>query len=199
MFQSGKSSGSLKSANSAVWEASIFRTDLGWIGVAGRQGVLCRLTLGHANEHAARRALHLAYAGEIRDRHWSPDLRQRLEIYASGAVVDLSDIPRHLEARTPFQARVLELTIAVPFGATVTYGELAEQAGFPRAARAVGTVMSSNVIPLVIPCHRVVGAQGGLGGYSAPQGVRLKHRLLALEAMAVGNPLPSRAVRMAAP
>ena len=68
---------------------------------------------------------------------------------------------------------------AVPYGRVTTYGELAARAGRPRAARAVGTVMNRNPIPIVLPCHRVVGANGSLTGYGG--GLDRKQALLKLE------------------
>lgn len=79
---------------------------------------------------------------------------------------------------TPFQRRVWQTLRKLPPGQTETYGELAERAGFPRSARAVGTAMRKNPIPLLVPCHRVV-ASGGLGGYGGNP--ELKRQLLALE------------------
>jgi methylated-DNA-[protein]-cysteine S-methyltransferase len=67
----------------------------------------------------------------------------------------------------------------VPYGETTTYGALAAQVGAPRAARAVGTVMNRNPIPIVLPCHRVIGASGSLVGYAG--GLETKERLLRLE------------------
>lgn len=88
---------------------------------------------------------------------------------------ELSDFQRH--ALATLRAEVL-------YGETVTYGELAELAGRPGAARAVGTAMSRNPVPFFIPCHRVVAA-GGIGGYGGgAQGVALKRALLDLEARA---------------
>jgi methylated-DNA-[protein]-cysteine S-methyltransferase len=79
-----------------------------------------------------------------------------------------------------FRRRVLEtLTREVPWGETVTYGELAELSGAPRAARAVGTAMARNPVPILIPCHRVVSARG-IGGYGLA-GVSTKRVLLAVE------------------
>jgi len=75
-----------------------------------------------------------------------------------------------------------------------TYGELADLAGYPGAARAVGSVMSSNRYPIIIPCHRVVGSAGSLGGFSAPQGISLKERMLTLEG---ASPKPKRRTRKA--
>jgi methylated-DNA-[protein]-cysteine S-methyltransferase len=86
----------------------------------------------------------------------------------------------------PFQRTVLEtLRREVPWGETVTYGELADMAGRPRAARAVGTAMASNPVPLVVPCHRVLAANG-LGGYGGADGrPDLKRALLTLEGVHV--------------
>jgi methylated-DNA-[protein]-cysteine S-methyltransferase len=98
-----------------------------------------------------------------------------------GEQCDFDDVLLELPVRTEFQQRILKVTRRIPYGRTMSYGELAERAGFPRAARAVGTVMSCNRFPIVVPCHRVVASGGKTGGYTSPQGVSLKLRLLALE------------------
>jgi methylated-DNA-[protein]-cysteine S-methyltransferase len=81
----------------------------------------------------------------------------------------------------PFQRSALKATYAIPFGETRTYGELALQIGHPRAARAVGRAEATNPMPLVIPCHRVVGADGKLHGYGGGDGLPTKEWLLKLE------------------
>jgi methylated-DNA-[protein]-cysteine S-methyltransferase len=78
-----------------------------------------------------------------------------------------------------FTGRILRQTAQIPFGDVRSYGQLAAQAGSPRAARAVGNALGSNPIPIVVPCHRVLHADGGLGGYSG--GLDRKRYLLALE------------------
>ena len=83
---------------------------------------------------------------------------------------------------TPFQEQVLRLTCAIPYGSTLTYAALARQAGRPRAARAVGRAQATNPMPLVIPCHRVLGSDGKLHGYGAGEGLATKEWLLRLEA-----------------
>ncbi len=85
-----------------------------------------------------------------------------------------------------FAKQVLAATARIPFGRTTTYGELAERIGHPRAARAVGSALGSNPVPVVVPCHRVLRAGGALGGYGG--GLPRKELLLALE----GALLPSR-------
>ena len=75
---------------------------------------------------------------------------------------------------------------AIPYGETVSYAEIARRVGRPRAYRAVGAANGRNPIPIIIPCHRVVASDGGLGGYGG--GLPLKRRLLELEAGAVNDP-----------
>ena len=84
-----------------------------------------------------------------------------------------------LRGAAPFAQHVLEELARVPYGQTTTYGRLAAKVGAPRAARAVGTVMNRNPIPIVLPCHRVVGANGSLTGYGG--GLDVKEKLLRLE------------------
>jgi methylated-DNA-[protein]-cysteine S-methyltransferase len=82
---------------------------------------------------------------------------------------------------SPFQVQALQLTLNIPYGQTSTYKEIALRLGKPLSARAVGRAEATNPIPLVIPCHRVLGSDGGLHGYGGPGGIKLKAWLLALE------------------
>jgi methylated-DNA-[protein]-cysteine S-methyltransferase len=102
--------------------------------------------------------------------------------YAAGEPVDFADVPVALDHLTPFARRVVKHCRAIRRGQTRSYGDVAAAAGRPGAARAVGQVMAANRTPLVVPCHRVVAADGRLGGFSAPTGLAMKRRLLALEA-----------------
>jgi O-6-methylguanine DNA methyltransferase len=88
--------------------------------------------------------------------------------------VDLSGLPA-------FQQAVMQATLAVPYGQTTTYGEIAAAIGHPGAARAVGRAGATNPIPLVVPCHRVIGRDGKLHGYGGPGGIQLKAQLLEME------------------
>ncbi len=94
------------------------------------------------------------------------------------------EIPVDLSGETAFQERALRACAEDPYGETVSYGELARRCGQPGAARAVGQVMATNRLPLVVPCHRIIAARGGLGGYG--YGVALKGALLAMERQQVG-------------
>ncbi len=86
---------------------------------------------------------------------------------------------------TPFAQRVLHELQQIPYGTTISYADLAEHCGNPRAFRAVGWAMANNPIPIVIPCHRVINANGKLGNYSG--GIAMKKALLALETKASGK------------
>lgn len=96
------------------------------------------------------------------------------EIYALKIPVDWSIFPE-------FQKKVLKLAYDIPFGSVETYGQLAVRTGDPKSSRAVGAALGKNPIPIVIPCHRVVGADGRMHGYSAPGGLATKAWLLRLE------------------
>jgi methylated-DNA-[protein]-cysteine S-methyltransferase len=105
-------------------------------------------------------------------------VRKQLDEYFTGArrSFELDWDVRHLPA---YNQRVLEELARVEYGSTTTYGSLAALTGNPRAARAIGTVMNRNPIPIVLPCHRVVGASGKLTGYAG--GLERKEQLLRLE------------------
>jgi methylated-DNA-[protein]-cysteine S-methyltransferase len=104
----------------------------------------------------------------------------QLEEYLLGARQTFR-LPVDWSVMTPFQRNVLEIVNAIPYGETTTYGEIAARLGKPKAARAVGRANATNPIPLIIPCHRVIGADGKLCGYGAPGGIATKAWLLELE------------------
>jgi methylated-DNA-[protein]-cysteine S-methyltransferase len=108
-----------------------------------------------------------------------PELARRVGRYFAGEPVFFDDVEFDLSEYTPFQLAVADAMRAVPYGETVTYGELAALAGYPNAQRAAGTFCAHNRLPLILPCHRVVAA-GGLGSYGS-LGVDYKRRLLELE------------------
>jgi len=105
-------------------------------------------------------------------------LVKEIENYFGGEKVAFS-APIDWSGYTSFQRRVLEMVRTIPYGETITYGQLAWETGSPRGARAVGGVMRANRTPLVVPCHRVLAARGALGGFSC--GIDFKKYLLTLE------------------
>jgi methylated-DNA-[protein]-cysteine S-methyltransferase len=107
------------------------------------------------------------------------ELVHRLEAYFAAERVTFDDVELDLEGWTAFQLDVLRALRRVPYGDVVSYGDLARIAGYPRAQRAAGTFCARNRFGIVVPCHRVVGADG-LGSYGS-LGTEYKQRLLALE------------------
>ena len=91
------------------------------------------------------------------------------------------DCDLDLNGVTDFRRRVLEVCAKIPRGQTASYADLARAAGNARAVRAVGSAMANNPLPLLVPCHRVIRSDGSLGGFSSPDGLRLKQRMLSLE------------------
>jgi methylated-DNA-[protein]-cysteine S-methyltransferase len=165
----------VRDANRAV---TAFRTALGWMAAEFAAAKLVRLTFGHASKGAA-----LAVLGTKTTDELSREQQRAVELliqFAADGSADLQAIEVDYGSTTEFQRKVLDGCRGIPPGETLSYGELAVIAGAPGAARAVGNVMKTNKLPLVVPCHRVVGS-GGLGGYSAPAGLAMKKKLLARE------------------
>jgi methylated-DNA-[protein]-cysteine S-methyltransferase len=106
------------------------------------------------------------------------DVKRELDEYFAGSR-QAFDLAVDLRGAAPFTIEVLGELSRVPFGETSTYGALAARVGRPQAARAVGMVMNRNPVPIVLPCHRVVGANGSLVGYAG--GLEVKEKLLRLE------------------
>jgi methylated-DNA-[protein]-cysteine S-methyltransferase len=102
---------------------------------------------------------------------------RQLQAYFGGELQEF-DLPLVLEG-TPFQLLVWQSLRAIPYGKTITYGQLAKQVGQPHAARAVGLANGSNPIPIIVPCHREIGSNGNLTGYGG--GLSIKQKLLSLE------------------
>ncbi len=170
----------------------VFSSALGWLAVQWQEGKLCALVFGCASGAEAAGALQEVVHVPVEGWHdlgqnpnaASVEVRRfakRMQAYAEGRRDDFLDVPVALDDVTDFQRRVLQRCRRIPYGKTVSYGELAAKAGFPNAARAVGGVMARNRVPLVIPCHRVVGSSGVLRGYSGAGGIAMKQKLLDLE------------------
>lgn len=124
-----------------------------------------------------RAELHGAYELTRDDRKIEPAARQ-IRDYVAGKRAGF-DLRFDLSWMTPFRRQVLEECARIPRGQVASYGELARRVGRPRASRAVGNTMRTNPLPIVIPCHRVVGSDGRLTGFGG--GLGLKQRLLELE------------------
>ena len=111
---------------------------------------------------------------------------QQIHSYLAGTRTSF-DLALDWHLTTPFQQRVLKKVAAIPYGHVRTYVEIARQMDRPGAARAVGRANATNPLTLVVPCHRLIGVDGSLRGYRAPDGIRTKAWLLALEKGVLGQ------------
>ncbi len=164
---------------------SSFSTPLGWMGLLGDDGILSSVFVGHSSAKSILDAA-ATYGGPVQIGDWIPSLKERFEAYAEGEITDFPDIEVRLPPMTEFRRQIVFATRKLGYGQTASYGELAGKIGHPGAARAVGTVMSTNRFPILIPCHRVLAAGGKLGGYTSPAGTSLKQKLLDMEARSSG-------------
>lgn len=158
-----------------------FDSPIGWIGILDSEGLLQRIKIGLADRAALLQAFAEYEVGPSRPTGDRLKIKLRFERLLAGKPDDLLDIPIDTSNLTDFQQSVVDQCRRIPFGKTVSYGQLAALAGRPKTARAVGSVMSKNRFPVVVPCHRVVSATG-IGGFTAAQGLTTKRILQAIEA-----------------
>ena len=164
---------------------TVFRTSLGWAGVAATGQGICMVVLPKKDKAAVERALTSsecgAQSGEITGRANVPMLKKAIKVlqqYFSGERVSF-DLLLDLRYHTPFQQAVWHATAEIPLGETRSYAWIASQIRNPRAVRAVGQALGANPVPIIIPCHRVISSSGALGGFSG--GTGMKEKLLELE------------------
>lgn len=161
----------------------IFETPLGWVGLLASDKGLRRTTLPQPSTDKC-----LAELGrEAEMAEWSPDrfegLREKLTRFLQGEAVSFDDVPVDLDDASPFLRAAWAACRSIPTGETRSYQWLAAQAGVPRAPRAAGQAMARNRLPLIVPCHRVIGSDGSLRGFgNGASQLDLKQRLLGMEA-----------------
>ncbi len=156
-----------------------FEVAKGWIGLAGGDGKLRRSTLPRQTREQAIQELGAGLlTGAVEDIGAFGDLPGRLTDYFAGKPVDFSDVEIDVSQQGPFHGMVQKAAQRIPYGCLVTYRDMARMAGNERAARAAGTAMAKNDVPIIVPCHRVV-ASGNIGGFAL--GLEWKRALLRLE------------------
>jgi methylated-DNA-[protein]-cysteine S-methyltransferase len=162
---------------------AVFDTAVGACAVAWGDRGITGVWLPGATPAATRRAVLRRHPDAAEQAPPPPVVRAIDGITAllAGDEIDLRDVELDMSDVPEFQQAVYAVARSLPRGVTMTYGELAARAGAPGAAQAVGQAMGHNRFPIIVPCHRVVGADGGNGGFSAPGGVDTKLRLLAIE------------------
>jgi len=160
---------------------------LGLIGIALTESGLTAVRMFQGGERSFIEDVSLGREFEVvtSSEHTAPVLAQIKE-YLQGKRMKF-EVEIDWSEMTDFQQAVLHATQEIPFAETCSYGDIAAIIGHPLAARAVGQAESNNPNPLVIPCHRVIGADGGLRGYGGAKDVNTKAWLLAFEKRVAGN------------
>ena len=154
-------------------------TQIGPLLLAVTERGLCRISFDPEPDRETETLARTFGVRVLRAPRELDPVRRELDEYFEGRRRDF-DLPLDLREREGFSRDILERLARVPYGEVTTYKSLAVEAGNPRAARAVGTIMNRNPIPIVLPCHRVVGSNGSLVGYGG--GLERKRLLLDLEA-----------------
>jgi len=164
----------------------IFQTKWGYFGLAGTKYALCRTQLPGPEPKKIESRLLKNLSDAQFDETFFKILQEQIAAYFEGSCVNFSpDIPVVLDGFTGFSREVLTACRDIKFGQRITYSGLARKAGRPAASRAVGNALAKNPLPLIIPCHRVLRTDGKMGGFSAPGGISIKKRMLALEQKAI--------------
>ncbi|MDR7866441.1 MAG: methylated-DNA--[protein]-cysteine S-methyltransferase [Sporomusaceae bacterium] len=160
---------------------SIFETGWGYVAAMWSPGGLWAISFPRASAEEALASLKVSVSGvEEGYPEWAASLEGELKRYFAGEKLDFT-APVDWDGYTPFQAAVLRYTAAIPYGVVEGYGRVAAAIGHPKAARAVGGALHINRTPVVVPCHRVVGANGALVGFGG--GLDRKKALLDLESV----------------
>ena len=170
----------------------VFDTPIGPCGLAWGANGLIGVALPDATPEATHARLLRRFPEAIGSEP-PPEVlqaRDRILQLLAGQPVDLTGIALDLGRVGNFERRLYQALRAVPAGQTVSYGELAARLGEPHGAQAVGQAMGKNPWPIIVPCHRVVGSNGKLGGFSAPGGTRTKLKILEIEGALKPEGLP---------
>jgi methylated-DNA-[protein]-cysteine S-methyltransferase len=178
----------------ATQQHFIFDTAGGFCGVAWSAAGITRFQLPTRTHEGTERLLLRRVRGSSEPAAPTPAVSEAVEAvrrYFDGHEVDFSNLTLDLSEQDVFYRQIYAAARRVRWGETATYGTLANVVGAgPEAAREVGQAMAKNPVGLIIPCHRIVGAGGKVGGFSAPGGSAAKIRMLELEGTRIGPPEP---------
>jgi methylated-DNA-[protein]-cysteine S-methyltransferase len=158
---------------------TIIDTELGKMGLVGSGHGLRQVILPQPSVGAVQELIMRGFPGAIADANRFGDLPSRLGRYLNGEHVSFND-ELDVNGASAFRRAVWAAARSIPYGQTCSYGWIAWQIGNPRALRAVGQALAKNPLPIVVPCHRVIGSDGSLTGFEG--GLGMKRRLLEIEA-----------------
>jgi methylated-DNA-[protein]-cysteine S-methyltransferase len=173
-------------ASTAALAFAIFDTPIGACGIAWNATGIAGLQLPSATADRTRARMRQRWPAAVEAVPPSGVQRaiDRVLALLAGEAIDLADIPLDLRDAPDFHRKVYEVARTIPPGQTMTYGEIARRLGAPHESREVGQALGRNPIAIIVPCHRVLGADGRMGGFSASGGVATKRRILEIEGAA---------------
>ena len=177
--------------NSATSGYALFDTAIGRCALVWRGGLVVGAALPEASDERARARLARRFPGfeQADPPAFAAAAIARVQALLAGGRTDLGDIALDLAAGSDFERSVWEAARRIPCGEVRSYGDIASEIGAPQAAQAVGVALGRNPVPILVPCHRVLAADGRSGGFSAPGGVATKFRILEIEgARRAGEP-----------
>ncbi|MGV8873906.1 MAG: methylated-DNA--[protein]-cysteine S-methyltransferase [Rhodococcus sp. (in: high G+C Gram-positive bacteria)] len=167
----------------AMPSCTLFDTAIGRCGIAWTANGVIAVALPEPSDKAMIDYLAGFGATEGDVDALAADAKERIVGLLDGRTVDMSPIPLVLDV-SEFDASVYTVCSTIPRGATLTYGDIARRLGHSGAAQAVGGALARNPVPIIVPCHRVLGAGTEIGGFSAPGGANTKQRILGIEGVA---------------
>ncbi len=157
---------------------SLFETDAGWMGIYGSSSGIARTTLPQPTQDEAGLDLGNRACESNCSIEYFQQTIEKIRSYFKGRQVTF-DEKLDLRLWKPFEIAVWKTTSAIPYGETRSYAWVAREVGSPLAARAVGSALGDNPVPIIVPCHRVIGSNGKLRGFGG--GLEMKQYLLDLE------------------
>lgn len=162
---------------------ALFDTAIGRCALVWRGGLVIGAALPEASDERARASLARRFPGavEAEPPPFAAGAIARVRELLDGRRTDLADIALDLGAGSDFERAVWEAARRIPCGEVRSYGDIAREIGAPQGAQAVGVALGRNPVPIIVPCHRILAADGRSGGFSAPGGVETKFRILEIE------------------
>jgi methylated-DNA-[protein]-cysteine S-methyltransferase len=162
---------------------AVFATAMGHCGIVWSDSGVAGVQLPESTAAATRQRLERRFPSAT-EAAPPPEIERAIDAVRAllrGEHSDISAVALDLDAKPEFERSVYEIARTIPPGETLTYGDIAKRLGIPRDAREVGRALGDNPIPIIVPCHRVVAADGRMHGFSGTGGVKTKLKLLEIE------------------
>jgi methylated-DNA-[protein]-cysteine S-methyltransferase len=160
---------------------ALFDTAIGRCALVWRGGLVVGAALPESSDERAREQLERRFPGTAEAEPPPVVAIARIASLLAGDRTDLADIALDLGTGSDFERSVWDAARRIPCGEVRSYGDIAREIGAPQAAQAVGIALGRNPVPIIVPCHRVLAADGRSGGFSAPGGVATKFKILEIE------------------